>query len=85
MVELFRDTLLVMASEIRNLTASRGGVDAKKFALSSVLLRFSTSFATGNEFLETVRPLCVDPSRLDHFVRTLSWDATTRPHLEVSS
>ena len=28
---LFRDTLLVMASEIRNLTASRGVVGAKKF------------------------------------------------------
>ena len=44
---LFRDTLLVMASEITNLIVSRGGVDAKKFALSSsVFLRFFTSFAT---------------------------------------
>ena len=36
--------------DIRNLTASRGGVDAKKFAhSSSVLLRFFTFFATNRQ------------------------------------
>ena len=47
---LFRDTLLIMVSEIRNLTASRGGVDAKKFAFSSsVLLRFFILMSTFND------------------------------------
>ena len=79
---LFRDTLLVMASEISNLTASRSGVDAKKFALtSSVFVSFLHLFRhqPATNFWRPLIPfICVDPPRLDHSVRTTfrSWDAT---------
>ena len=71
---LFRDTLLVMTPEIRNLTASRSGVgyEEVRALLPCVvaflhLLRHQPAKNVWRSFVSFV---CVNPPRLDHFVRT---------------
>ena len=64
-----RDTLLVVASEIRNCTASRCVVDAKTLALSSLCCCV---------FSPPSLSVCIDPHRLDHFVRTAHVVVVTR-------
>ena len=56
---LFPDTFWVIASEIRKWTGSRGGAEAKKFALSSAVVA-----PTGNECPESVRLFCFGPTHL---------------------
>ena len=79
-----------MASEIWNLTASRGGVDAKKLApSSSSLVRCFHIFhhqPAARVWRSFITSVCVHPSCLHHFVRNTpnSWDTTIHLHLPVS-
>ena len=78
-------------SQIRNLTASRGGSGCEEVRslLGVVAFLHLLRHQPATNFWRPLGPLYfgVDPSRLHHFVRTtlINWDATVHLHLEVSS